>query len=178
MGGEPGDRGSASLWVVAGGTLVLLVALVAVLRGSAVLAREQAEVAADLAALAAADRIGIDSSSTGVCARATRIAAANQARLVGCAVRLGADGRTGTVDVTVSARVRLAAVGATVVHARARAGRLAWGVTGPDDRPGPTGIQPHVSSLVSAAPVRSAPVRSSPVRSAPVRSLAASRSAR
>jgi secretion/DNA translocation related TadE-like protein len=121
-----GDRGSASLWVVAGGVLVLLVALVAVLRGSAVLARERAEAAADLAALAAADGIGVDGSSVAVCARATVIAAANKARVVGCAVRLGADGRTGTVDVTVAVRVRLVGVGATSVQAHARAGRLAW----------------------------------------------------
>ena len=121
-----GDRGSASLWVVAGGVLVLLVALVAVLRGSAVLARERAEAAADLAALAAAGGIGVDGSPRAMCARAMPIAAANRARLAGCAVRLGADGRTGTVDVTVAVRVRLAAVGSAVVHAHARAGRLNW----------------------------------------------------
>lgn len=120
------ERGSASLWVVAGGVLVLLVALVAVLRGSAVLARERAEAAADLAALAAADGIGVDGSSAALCARARPIAAANQARLAGCTVRLGPDGRTGTVDVTVAVRVRLAVVGTVVVRADARAGRLSW----------------------------------------------------
>lgn len=124
--GEAGDRGSATIWVVAGGVLVLLVAMVAVIRGSAVLARERAEAAADLAALAAADGIGIDRSSADLCRRACPIAAANQARLVGCAARLGVDGRTGTVDVTVAVAVRLAVVGLVVVHAHARAARLAW----------------------------------------------------
>jgi secretion/DNA translocation related TadE-like protein len=105
---------------------VLLVALVAVVRGSAVLARERAEAAADLGALAAADGIGVDGTSAVICARARTIAAANQARLVSCAVRLGVDGRTGTVAVSVSVRVRLAEVGAVVVRAQARAGRLGW----------------------------------------------------
>ena len=112
--------------MVAGGVLVLLVALVAVLRGTAVLARERAEAAADLAALAAADGIGIDGSSSAICARAEPIVAGNHARLAGCVVRLAGSGRTGTVDVTVAVRVRLAAIGNVVVHARARAGRLNW----------------------------------------------------
>jgi secretion/DNA translocation related TadE-like protein len=121
------DRGSASLWVLAGGVLVLLVAFVAVARGSAVLARERAEAAADLAALAAADGIGVDGSTASLCHRAAGIARQNGARVRSCSVRLGADGRTGTVDVTVTVGARLAGVGDVQVSASSRAGRLAWG---------------------------------------------------
>lgn len=114
------------MWVVAGGALVLVVALFAVARGSAVVGRERAESTADLAALAAADGIGVDATTAVICRRGTAIAAANDARLDRCTVALGADGRTGTVDVTVSVVVRLAAVGDTRVRATSRAGRLAW----------------------------------------------------
>lgn len=120
------DGGSASLWVVAGGALVLLVALFAIARGSAVVARERAESTADLAALAAANGIGVDPSMAEMCGRGTVIAAANHARVDRCTVTLGADGRTGTVDLTVSVVVRLAVVGNTRVRATSRAGRLAW----------------------------------------------------
>jgi secretion/DNA translocation related TadE-like protein len=114
------------LWVVAGGALVLLVALFAVARGSAVVERERAEAAADLAALATADGIGVDASTVAMCRRGTAIAAANHARLDRCTVSIGPDGRTGTVDVTVSVPVRLAGIGRAEVSASARAGRLAW----------------------------------------------------
>ena len=112
--------------MLAGGVLVLLVALVAVARGAAVLARERAEAAADLAALATADGIGVDASTAAMCRRGAIIAVANGARLDGCAVVVGADGRTGTVAVSVTVGVRLAGIGRTRVRARSRAGRLAW----------------------------------------------------
>ena len=120
------DRGSASLWVLAGGALVLLVALFAIARGSAVVARERAESAADLASLAVAGGIGVDASTVLMCARGRAVAAANDARVDRCTVTLGADGRTGTVDVTVSVVVRLAVVGSARVGATSRAGRLSW----------------------------------------------------
>ncbi len=125
-GRRPSDVGSASVWVVAGGALVLLVALFAIARGSAVVARERAESTADLAALAAAGGIGVDASTSVMCGRGTAIARANDARVDRCAVTLGADGRTGTVEVTVSVVARLAVVGDARVGATSRAGRLAW----------------------------------------------------
>lgn len=116
-----GDRGSASIWLVSALTLILLVAVAAILRGAAVLARHRAEGAADLAALAAAGAIGVGGDP---CARATAIAAANGARLRSCAVELAGDGRSGTVAVRVAVRVSLPVVGLRDSVASARAGRL------------------------------------------------------
>ena len=118
------QRGSASVWVLAGGALVMLVALGLATRVSAVAARHRTESAADLAALAAADGIGRDDSSSRICGRAARIAMFNGAALASCVVVLSPDGRSGTVAVSVDARVRLVILGRTRVSARARAGRL------------------------------------------------------
>jgi secretion/DNA translocation related TadE-like protein len=115
-----GERGSASIWVLAGAGLAGLVAAVAVLRGNAVLARHRAEGAADLSALAAAGHIGVD---TGACAAAADIAAANGATVVSCTVSGGYDARSGTVLVRVRMPVRLPVVAATFVTASALAGR-------------------------------------------------------
>jgi secretion/DNA translocation related TadE-like protein len=87
-----------------------------------VLARHRAESAADFAALAAAGRIGVGGDG---CAAAAALAAANGATLVRCRANLEPDGRTGTVDVTVSLAVRLPVLGAERVVGTARAGRLA-----------------------------------------------------
>lgn len=102
--------------------LVLLVGVAVSLRAGAVLARHRAESAADLAALAAAGRIGL---ADDVCAPAGPIARANGGVLVRCRATLAADGRSGTVDVEVSVAVRLAGVGERQATASARAGRLA-----------------------------------------------------
>jgi len=114
------DRGSASIWVLAGALLLFAVAAAGTLRGLAVLARHRAESAADLAALAAAGRIGVADDA---CARAADIAARNDARVTSCRVRLAADGRSGAVRVVVAAPVALPGIGSRQVTASARAGR-------------------------------------------------------
>jgi secretion/DNA translocation related TadE-like protein len=114
------DRGAASIWVIVCCALVAAVAYVGVLRGSAVLARHRVETAADLAALAAAGRIGVAGDP---CKAAAEIAAANGARIVSCTPFLAADARSGSVRVQVVLAVRFAVVGVRSVVASARAGR-------------------------------------------------------
>jgi secretion/DNA translocation related TadE-like protein len=114
------DRGSASIWVLAGGALLILVAMVAILRGTATLARHRAETAADASALAAAAQIGVSSQP---CAAAATIAAANDASLSACHLDLASDGRSGQVQITVSVEVHLPVLGADKLHAGARAER-------------------------------------------------------
>jgi secretion/DNA translocation related TadE-like protein len=108
------------VWVLACSALVLLIGVATSLRAAAVLARHRAESAADFAALAAAGRIGVGGDS---CAAAAALAAANSAALVRCRPRLGPDGRSGIVDVSVSLAVRLPVLGAARVVATARAER-------------------------------------------------------
>jgi len=114
------ERGSASIWVVACCALLLAVAFASTLRTAAVLARHRAESAADLAAVAAAGQIGV---SDGLCPAAARIAAANGATVQQCAPSLAPGGRSGTVTVRLSVRVRLPVVGSREVVVSARAGR-------------------------------------------------------
>jgi secretion/DNA translocation related TadE-like protein len=128
------DRGAAALWVLACGAIVLAVGLLVLVRSLAVLARHRAESAADLAALAAAARIGVGGDP---CAAADAVAAANDARLGSCLVALGPGGRSGTVRVVVIAHADLPVVGGREVSARARAGRLPGG---PRPR---TSLNPH-----------------------------------
>lgn len=116
-----GQRGSASIWVLACSALVLFMGLVVSLRTAAVLARHRAEAAADLAALAAAGRIGYASD---VCAAAAPVAVANGGRLVNCRASLDIGARSGTVDVVVSVPIDLAGMGLEQVTASARAGRM------------------------------------------------------
>lgn len=124
-----GERGSATLWLVSGCLLLFLAGSVVTVRASAVLARHRAETAADLAALAAATRIG---TGTDPCAAARGIAAANGARLVACHAALAADGRAGTVDVRAQVTIRLPVVGSRQAAATARGGRLP-AATSPSD---------------------------------------------
>jgi secretion/DNA translocation related TadE-like protein len=124
VGPGSNERGSASIWVLTGGVLVLSIALVVMVRTTAVLARHRAEAAADLSALAAAAGIGVDASSSVICARALRIARVNGADLRDCQVRADPSGRSGEVRVRVSLTVRLAGIGTRTVNASARAGRL------------------------------------------------------
>ncbi|MFE2517435.1 Rv3654c family TadE-like protein [Streptomyces mirabilis] len=78
------DRGSATVWTV-GAIAVLCVVFGAVLAmGQAVVVRHRAAGAADLAALAAADHWA--DGGTAACAQADRVARAQRARLVRCAV--------------------------------------------------------------------------------------------
>lgn len=116
------ERGSASVWVVACCALLLAVALAGTLRTGAVLARHRAESAADLAALAAAGQIGVSPDG---CPAASRIATAYGASLLRCESSLAPGGRSGTVIVSLSMRVRLPVVGSRRVVASARAGREA-----------------------------------------------------
>jgi secretion/DNA translocation related TadE-like protein len=122
------ERGSATIWVLAACVLVLLAGSAAMLRTEAVLARHRAETAADLAALAAAGRIGVGAD---YCAAARQIASADGAELGRCRIALDADGRSGTVTVRVRANVHLPVVGARTVTASARAGRLKAGDAAP-----------------------------------------------
>lgn len=115
------DGGSISIWLLCVGALTLFVATVIGARDAALLARHRAEGAADLAALAAAARIGLGSDA---CPSAARLARANGAAMRFCRVELDADGRSGVVTVRVAAAVRLPLVGRKVVAATARAGRL------------------------------------------------------
>lgn len=116
----PADAGSAAVWVLSCSVLLLMVGLAVVLRTSAVLARHKAQGAADLAALAAAGRIGI---SGAMCDVASGIARANGAELVRCSARLDAGARSGIVDVEVRVHVVLGPVGGVDSSATARAGR-------------------------------------------------------
>lgn len=123
-----GDRGSATVWatVTAGALCVVFAAVLAL--GQAVAARHRAGGAADLAALAAADRAL--SGPGPACEAADRVADAQGAEVVLCAVR-------GEIA-EVTARVRF---GPYAPQVRARAGPpTAW--------PSPTGPQ----GLHGAAP--------------------------
>ncbi|MER6162359.1 Rv3654c family TadE-like protein [Streptomyces sp. NPDC001868] len=78
------DRGSATVWAV-GAIAALCAVFGAVLAlGQAVVIRHQAEAAADLAALAAADHWM--KGGEGACATAERVAGAQGGRLVRCEV--------------------------------------------------------------------------------------------
>lgn len=115
------DDGSAAIWVLAASTLLLMIALAGTIRTSAVLARHQAQTAADLSALAAAGQIGVGPDP---CAAARRTAQANSARLNSCVLTLDASGRAGQVAVVVNRTVSLARFRTDTVTARARAGRV------------------------------------------------------
>lgn len=115
------DRGAATVWVLGLGAVVLSVAMTLAVRGSAVLARHRLERAADLTALAAAQQIGRAGQP---CAAAARIAMANAAALLSCAVQLDASGRSGTVAVTLRLQVTFPLIDARTLSARSRAGRL------------------------------------------------------
>lgn len=122
MNRSVGERGSASIWVIACCGLLLAVAFASTLRTAAVVARHRAESAADLAALAAAAQIGVSGE---ICPAAGLIASANGAAVLGCAPVLAPSGRSGTVTVRLSVHVRLPVVGSRHVIASARAGREA-----------------------------------------------------
>ena len=118
------DRGSATIWVLACSTLVLLLALIVAIRAAAALTRHKAESAADLAALAGASRIGYVGDAAGICGAAEAIVAANGGQLVACSASLQPDGMAGTVSVRAAVSARLPVVGDVQVTASARAARL------------------------------------------------------
>ncbi|MFK8912374.1 Rv3654c family TadE-like protein, partial [Streptomyces sp. YS-3] len=90
------DRGSASVWVAVAASALCLVFAAVLALGQAVAARHRAGGAADLAALAAADRALWGTAEA--CAGAVRVAGAQGGEVVRCTV-------TGEIaDVTVRAR--------------------------------------------------------------------------
>jgi secretion/DNA translocation related TadE-like protein len=116
-----GDRGSASVWMLAVGLVLLAAGLAAAALGAVHVARHQAQSAADLGALAgAAHTIAAPGTA---CARAAMVADANGARLVACH-------RHGP-DLTVTVEVTPAVGPGRPVTATARAGPLRA-----DDSPG------------------------------------------
>jgi secretion/DNA translocation related TadE-like protein len=120
-----GERGSATVWMLALCGVLGVVGAAAVLTGAAVVARHRATAAADLAALAAAGRAV--AGDAGPCVAAQEVAAANAAELTSCTVGAGA-----VVEVAVRIRVRLGGLGVHWATARAGAGPV---VPGPQAAP-------------------------------------------
>jgi secretion/DNA translocation related TadE-like protein len=118
---QSAQAGSASLWVIGFGLVGVLAAVVGVSTGSAVLARHRTEAIADVSALAAAGRIGVDGDP---CAAARRIATENGARVAACRLLLDPSGRSGKVTITLTRQVKLPVIGPQSVRARAAAERL------------------------------------------------------
>ena len=110
-----GERGSATVWVLALSGVLAALAMAVVLVGAATVARHRAGTAADLAALAAAGRAVLGEPDG--CDRAAQVARANAAALVACSVDDSA-----VVEVRVDVPVRLGGLGVHVASARARAG--------------------------------------------------------
>lgn len=108
------DRGSATIWLAGLAALIGLATTVALVHGSAVLARHRVETAADLAALAAAVRI--PDGAAGACAAAGRIAARNGGSVTRCVL-------TGNEVAIEAARpLTLGRLGSRTAVAHARAG--------------------------------------------------------
>lgn len=106
-----GERGSASVWVLAVGVAVVVFGAFGASIGAAVVARHQAQAAADLGALAAAAH-AVEGAHV-ACARAARVVSANDARMITCTV-------TG-LEAVVSAEMRAAGLAASLRPARASA---------------------------------------------------------
>ncbi len=109
-----GERGAATVWVVALLALVWMVAMAVVHAGAARVARHQAQSAADLSALAAAGVAYF--GPTEACRRAEVVAEANSARIESCSV---ADG---VAELMLSVHLELPILGVREVPAMARAG--------------------------------------------------------
>ncbi|MEV7772716.1 Rv3654c family TadE-like protein [Kitasatospora sp. NPDC086791] len=131
-GGRGPDTGSATVWLLALAVLGTAVFAATLAVGSVVVARHRAESAADLAALAAADRLLLDPD--GGCARAMGIAAAQGADLVSC----GVDRSSDAVEVVAEVRAGGLPVRLPVgpARARARAGPVRAPVSVAEDGPG------------------------------------------
>lgn len=147
-GGRGPDAGSATVWLLALAMLGTAVFGGTIAVGSVVAARHRAESAADLAALAAADRLLLDQD--GGCARAAGIAAAQGAGLVSCAVDRPADAVEVVAEVGVRGLPARLRVGPA--RARARAGPVRAPVGGPEDVPdsGPGGAPMGAPSAAAA----------------------------
>jgi secretion/DNA translocation related TadE-like protein len=90
-----GDRGAASLWVLAIGLTLVAAGMAGAAVGAARVARHEARAAADFGALAGAMR-AVEGAGA-ACERATELVAANGGRLVAC--------RLEGLDLVVSAEV-------------------------------------------------------------------------
>lgn len=109
-GPRPCDRGAASVWLLALGVAVVAVAVFGASIGAAIIARHQAQTAADLGALSAA--VHAVEGATAACGHATRVVSANHARMVEC--------RVVGLEAVVSVRRRAAGLAAALPHALAR----------------------------------------------------------
>lgn len=109
-----GERGSATVWMVALMALVWVVAAAVVQMGAVRVARHRAQSAADLGALAAAP--AAFTAPTESCGRAKAVIAANDARITSCSVT------GGNVDLSVLVHISLPMFGIRDVMAQARAG--------------------------------------------------------
>lgn len=116
-GRQLGDDGSGTVLAVGLVAVLAMLVLATTTLGAAVVARHRAATAADLAALAAADRT-TGRASGPACLAAREVAATNNAALTGCTV--DPDGSV-TVTVQVSLPGSLRRLGSA--SARARAGR-------------------------------------------------------
>lgn len=112
-GRSSSDRGSASVLVLAVGLVLLTAGMVGAAVGTAIVARHQAQVAADFAALAGA-AYAIN-GETVACARAGELATANGAQLTGCRL----DGLDLAVTVAVPVTGPAAVAGPATATARA-----------------------------------------------------------
>lgn len=134
-GGYGPDAGSATVWLLALAMLGTAVFAATITVAAAVAARHRAESAADLAALAAADRLLLDQD--GGCGRAVGIASAQGAAVVSCTVDRSAD----AVEVVAEVRVGGLPVRLPIgpARARARAGPVRAAVTAAEDGLGAAG---------------------------------------
>ncbi|MGH3714392.1 MAG: Rv3654c family TadE-like protein [Micromonosporaceae bacterium] len=112
-----GERGSASIWVLAVGLAVVAVGLFGASYGAAVVARHRAQAAADLGALSAA--VHAVEGEAAACRHAERTVTANRARMASCRV----EGLEAVVTAEVVAAGPAASLGPA--QGRARAGP-AW----------------------------------------------------
>jgi secretion/DNA translocation related TadE-like protein len=103
------DRGSATVWALAAGSVVVSFALAVAAVGAAIVSRHRAQAAADLAALAGA-LAALDGDDV-ACQRATVIATANGADLTGCEVE--------GLDVVVTVQSMPTLIGSARASARA-----------------------------------------------------------
>jgi secretion/DNA translocation related TadE-like protein len=151
VGNARADRGSATIWVLAAGLLTMLVALASAAVGAAVVARHEAQAAADLAAFAGAVHALDPEASPCEIARIT--ANQNRAELIACQVE--------GFDVLVT--VEVAPAGFAALTGTARASTRA-GPAAPD--PGSSGCRAGPDAGAAGCPVGAPRVRQ-PTRQSP-----------
>jgi len=115
------DAGSATIVVLALASLLIVVAAFGAARATAVLSRHQLGRIVDLAALAAAEQIGLSGDP---CGAARRVASANAAVVSTCSVRRDPSMRSGTVAIIIFRDVHLPIAGTARAWAHARAARM------------------------------------------------------